>query len=142
MISQDRKKHIYGVAEFLKDYAISQNMSQKDVESLYTLGLVHDIGYEFLDEKHYTEHEQYGGLLLKKQGYKYWKEVYYHGVANCKYKSKFLDLLNWADMRVDSSGNVVTLDGRLEELSKRYNMPIKELNSYPIVCELKQKGYK
>lgn len=142
MISEDRKKHIYTVAEFLKNYAISENFSQKDVESLYTLGLVHDIGYEFLDKEHYIEHEQRGGVLLKRQGYKYWKEVYYHGKANCKYKSKFLDLLNWADMRVDGSGNIVTLDGRLEELSKRYKVPIKELNSYPIVCELKQKGFK
>ena len=79
---------------------------------------------------------------MKKQGYKHWKEVYYHGVANCKYKSKLLDLLNWADMRIDSSGNEVSLDGRLEELSKRYNVPVKELNSYPIVCELKAKGFK
>ncbi len=45
-------------------------------------------------------------------------------------------------MRVDSVGNVVSLDGRLEELSIRYNVPIKELDSYPIVCELKQKGFK
>ncbi len=44
-------------------------------------------------------------------------------------------------MRIDCSGNEVTLDGRLEELSKRYNIPIKELNSYPIVCELKEKGF-
>lgn len=142
MISQDRKKHIWAVAEFLKRYAISQNMSEKEIEDLYTLGLLHDIGYEFLEEKDYEKHEIYGGTLLKKQGYKYWKEVYYHGVANCKYKSKYLDLLNWADMRIDSSGNEVSLDGRLEELSVRYNIPINELNSYPIVCELKEKGFK
>lgn len=142
MISEDRKKHIWAVAKFLKEYAISQNMPQKEVEELYTLGLLHDIGYEFLEEKDYTKHEIYGGKLLKKQGYKHWKEVYYHGVANCKYKSKLLDLLNWADMRIDSSGNEVSLDGRLEELSKRYNVPVKELNSYPIVCELKAKGFK
>ena len=80
--------------------------------------------------------------LLKKQGYKFWREVYYHGVAGCKFKSKYLDLLNWADMRIDSSGNEVSLDGRLEELSQRYNVPIPKLNSYPIVCELKSKGYK
>ena len=48
MISEDRKKHIWAVAKFLKEYAISQNMPQKEVEELYTLGLLHDIGYEFL----------------------------------------------------------------------------------------------
>ena len=142
MISQDRKQHIYGVAEFLKNYAISQNMPQEDVESLYTLGLLHDIGYEFLEEKDYIKHIVGGGGILKKLGYKYWKEVYYHCVAGAEYSSKFLDLLNWADMRIDSSGNNVSLDGRLEELSTRYNVPIKELDSYPIVCELKAKGFK
>ena len=45
-------------------------------------------------------------------------------------------------MRIDSAGKEVSLDGRLEELSKRYNVPLKELDSYPIVCELKAKGYK
>ena len=45
-------------------------------------------------------------------------------------------------MRIDSSGNNVSLDGRLEELSTRYNVAIKDLNSYPIVCELKTKGFK
>ncbi len=142
MISEDRKKHIYGVAKFLKDWGISQHLSQKEVEELYVLGLLHDIGYEFLEEKDYEKHEVYGGRVLKAQGYKYWKEVYYHGVANCKYKSRFLDLLNWADMRIDSCGNEVSLDGRLEELFKRYGIPVKKLNSYPIVCELKEKGFK
>lgn len=141
MISEDRKKHIYGVAQFLKNFAISQNMTQQEIEELYTLGLLHDIGYEFLEEKDYTKHEIYGGLLLKRQGYKYWKEVYYHGDANCEYQSNYLDLLNWADMRIDSSGKEVSLDGRLQELSQRYGVPLKELNSYPIVCELKEKGY-
>jgi len=142
MISSDRKKHIYAVAEFLKEYALSKSMSNEDVEDLYILGLLHDIGYEFLDEKDFEKHEQVGGEILKRQGYKYWKEVYYHGMANAPYQSEFLDLLNWADMRIDSSGNNVSLDGRLEELSTRYNIAIKELNSFPIVCELKQKGFK
>ncbi len=142
MISEDRKKHIWGVAKFLKRYAQEENMSQDDIHSLYLLGLLHDIGYEFLDEKDYITHNVVGGGFLKSQGFKYWKEVYYHGVAGCEYQSKFLDLLNWADMRIDSAGKEVSLDGRLEELSKRYNVPLKELDSYPIVCELKAKGFK
>ncbi len=142
MISEDRKKHIWGVANFLKEFAIEEKMKEQDVEDLFTLGLLHDIGYEFLEPQDYINHNFVGGNMLKEQGYKYWKEVYYHGIANCEYQSKFLDLLNWADMRVDSSGNRVSLDGRLEELSVRYHVPLKELDSYPIVCELKAKGFK
>lgn len=142
MISEDRKKHIWGVANFLKEFAIEENMKKQDIEDLFILGLLHDIGYEFLEPQEYITHNYVGGNILREQGYKYWKEVYYHGIANCEYQSEFLDLLNWADMRVDSSGNIVSLDGRLEELSKRYKVPLKELDSYPIVCELKTKGFK
>lgn len=78
---------------------------------------------------------------MRDQGYKFWKEIYYHGVVNSPYQSEFLDLLNLADMHIDSEGNYVTLDGRLEELSKRYDVPIKELDSYPMVQELKSKGF-
>ena len=116
-------------------------MSQEDIHDLFTLGLLHDIGYEFLEEKNYKTHNIVGGNILKKQGFKYWKEVYYHGVANYKYQSKVLDLLNWADMRVDSSGNIVSLDERLEDISVRHNTPINQLDSYIIAYELKTKGF-
>lgn len=142
MISEDRKKHIWAVAEFLKQFATERNMKTEEVEVLYTLGLLHDIGYEFACLEDYINHNTIGGNILKSQGFKYWKEIYYHGVVNSPYQSYYLDLLNWADMHVDSMGNYVSFDERLEELSTRYNVPIKELYSYPLVQELKQKGYK
>lgn len=141
MISIDRQKHIFGVANFLKDFALKEKMKSQDVEDLFTLGLLHDIGYEFLDKKDYSKHPIVGGLMLKRQKYKYWKEVYYHGVSNCKYKSKFLDLLNWADMKIDGKGNVVSFEERLADVSRRYKTPIEELSCYKIVCELKEKGF-
>ncbi len=70
MISNDRKQHIWGVAKFLKEHAEKSNMSKDKVEELYTLGLLHDIGYEFLEEKDYIKHNEVGGNLLKMQGYK------------------------------------------------------------------------
>lgn len=142
MISEDRKKHIFGVANFLKNYAISKNMKQEDIEALFTLGLLHDIGYEFLEEKDYFKHNFVGGMFLMRQGYKYWKEVYYHGEPNCTYSSEFLDLLNWADNRIDSKGREVSFEERLEDVSKRYNTPIKETKNYQIICQLKAKGFK
>jgi len=42
-------------------------MPQKQIEELYTLGLLHDIGYEFLEEKDYAKHEIYGGGIFKRQ---------------------------------------------------------------------------
>ena len=142
MIQEHRKKHIFAVAELMQRYGQERDYSAEQCNELYTLGLLHDIGYAFLEEKDYEKHEMVGGEVLHKQGYKFWKEVYYHGVANSPYQSEYLDLLNLADMHIDSEGNYVGLDERLEELSKRYNVPIKQLNSYPIVCELKEKGFK
>lgn len=80
--------------------------------------------------------------VLKNLGYKHWKEIYYHNLADSPYQSHFLELLNYADMIIDSEGNLVTMDERLEELSSRCNVPIHKLNSDPIVQELKKKGYK
>ncbi len=94
-----------------------------------------------MEEKDFIKHNVVGGEVLRKQGYKFWKEIYYHGVVNSPYQSEYLDLLNLADMHIDSEGKYVTLDGRLEELSERYNVEIEKLDSYPMIQELKQKGF-
>ncbi|MDE6583433.1 MAG: hypothetical protein K2K31_02130 [Clostridia bacterium] len=44
-------------------------------------------------------------------------------------------------MHIDSVGKYVTFDGRLEEISERYNVPIDKLDSKPIVDELKRRGF-
>ncbi len=141
MITDYRKKHIFGVAELLQKYGKERNLPEEKCNELYTLGLLHDIGYAFLDEKDYAKHNIVGGQALQNQGYKFWQEVYYHGIANSPYQSEYLVLLNLADMHIDSEGNYVTLNGRLEELSKRNNVKIKDLDSFPIVQELKSKGF-
>lgn len=112
-----------------------------NADELYTLGLLHDVGYAFLVKKDYEKHEKIGGEFLKSQGYKFWQEVYWHGVANSPYKSEYLDILNWADLHIDSEGNYVSFDERLEEISRRYHVPIDELNSKRIVDELKARGF-
>lgn len=142
MISENRKKHVWAVAEFLKKFAVEQKMSDEDCQALYSLGMLHDIGYEFLEEKNYIKHNIVGGNALKNLGYKYWQEVYYHGVPNSPYQSYFLDLLNWADMRIDGAGNVVTFEESLQDVSRRYNIAVEQLSCYKVVQELKEKGFK
>ena len=141
MIIEDRKKHMFAVAEFLREYALKQKMSQAECDELYTLGLLHDIGYAFLEEEDYSKHGFVGGEFLRTQKYKYWQEVYYHGVVNSEYQSKFLDLLNWADMHIDSKGNVVSYQERLDDIIRRRKAPITQLNSYHLINELKAKGF-
>lgn len=95
----------------------SYGLSDKELEKLFVLGLNHDIGYEFDDGK---SHNVVGGNILKRGNYKYWKEVYYHGVVQEEYSSLYLKILNTADMQVDKYGNVVGFEERLKDIKSRY----------------------
>jgi len=80
--------------------------------------LYHDIGYEFTKDG--INHNKIGGEILKQTGFKYWKEIYYHGIVDSEYKSIYLDILNQADMQIDRYGNDVGYDKRLEDIKSRY----------------------
>ena len=48
MITEYRKKHIFAVAELMQRYGQERNYPTDKCNELYTLGLLHDIGYAFL----------------------------------------------------------------------------------------------
>ena len=113
MIEEDRIKHIMSVARLMKDSAEKLGL---DSQEMFTLGLLHDIGYEFGgSEEHHTK----GAEILEKQGYKYYREVLYHGKPTSEYSSPALDLLNFADMHIDKKGNYVTFEDRLQDIANR-----------------------
>lgn len=117
-ISENRLKHCYAVAKFMKQQAENKGWPQEKCNEMFVLGLFHDIGYEFTDNP--FEHAKVGGKLLKKEGYTYWKEIYHHGNPNTYYKSEELDLLNVADLSIDSYGNIVGVELRLQDILNRY----------------------
>ena len=82
MISEDRIKHIISVARLMKNYCIDNNFDKSYCEYMFTLGFLHDIGYECCD---HAEHNFVGGEILYHQNYKYAKEIKYHGVPNSVY---------------------------------------------------------
>ena len=92
--------------------------SLNDLKDLFVLGYNHDIGYEFSNKG--INHNVIGGEILKENGFKYWKEVYYHGEINLDYKSMYLEILNQADMQIDKYGNDVGYEKRLEDIKQRY----------------------
>lgn len=118
-ITADRLKHSLAVArkmkalaaEFPKEYLM-------DPEDAFVLGFLHDIGYEFCDEQ--RDHANIGGEILKAQGYKYWKEIYYHGVPQNEYDSPALRLLNYVDMITGPSGEEMTVKERIDDIAARY----------------------
>ena len=126
-MNDDRLKHSVSVARKMKEIGKEYGLSEEEIKELFVLGYNHDIGYEFCNDN--TKHNIIGGEILKNNGYKYWKEVYYHGNPDTDYSSLFLKILNMADMQIDKYGNDVGYEKRLEDIKARYGE-----NSKPYIC--------
>ena len=132
-MDENRLKHSLAVANKMVECDNGNNKIE-----VFLIGYLHDIGYQFTDDK--SKHNKIGGEILKDVGFKYWKEVYYHGEANCKYNSYYLDLLNKCDMMIDSHGNDVGFDNRLEDIKNRYGEDSQEyIKAKELVKELLRK---
>lgn len=117
-MDDDRIKHSLAVARKMKDIAKSMNLTEKEIEDCFIIGYNHDIGYEFTENG--IGHNVVGGLILKDNGFKYWKEIYYHGEIAPNYNSLYLKVLNQADMQIDKYGKDVGYKKRLEDIKYRY----------------------
>ena len=126
-MDEDRIKHSYAVAKKMQEIGRNIGLSQTSIRELFILGLNHDIGYEF--SKDGKNHGEIGGEVLMRAGFRYWKEVYYHGRLTREYSSQYLDILNCADMQIDKYGNDVGYEKRLEDIKNRYGE-----NSNPYLC--------
>lgn len=131
----NKQKHIVAVAEYMYRNAKKFGL---DPEEMYTLGLLHDIGYLY----GHVGHAARGGELMEKQGYKYFKEVMYHGKDQDEYESDALWLLNAADLMIDSNGNLVGTKQRLKDIKERYG---EHSNNYifsqKLVAKMKDRGF-
>ena len=116
-MDNDRLIHSICVARKMVEIGKGKNMNDEQLQDLFLLGLNHDIGYEFGGGDKHGEH---GASILKRNNYKYYKEVYYHGRLQNEYSSEYLKILNQADMQIDKYGNDVGYEKRLEDIKKRY----------------------
>lgn len=128
-MDEERLKHSIAVARKMVEIAKENRLSEKEIKNCFIIGYNHDIGYEF--SKNGINHNKIAGEILKQSGFKYWKEIYYHGIADCKYNSKYLKILNQADMQIDKYGNDVGYNSRLEDIKSRY----KEESAVYINCK-------
>ena len=131
-MDEDRLKHSLVVARKMVEIGKEYNLKEEELKDLFILGFNHDIGYEYEDN---SNHAHMGGEILKRNGYKYWKEVYYHGNIYSKYTSLYLEILNKADMQIDKYGNDVGYDKRLEDIKSRYGENSKVYNDVKILIE-------
>jgi hypothetical protein len=119
MITENRWKHIFGVAKKAKEYALKLKPSDnKFAEDMFVLGMLHDMGYEFMESN--ASHAAVGGEILKRNNYKYWQEVALHGDETVDNMSDELFILNCADMSTGPSGENFTFDERLQEIAVRF----------------------
>lgn len=133
MIDNDRLNHSLAVARKMVEIGKLYNLKDDELQDLFVLGFNHDIGYEYGDN---SNHEYIGGEILKRNNYKYWKEIYYHGDIKSEYTSVFLKILNKADMQIDKYGNDVGYDKRLEDIKNRYG---KDSDVYNKCCKIVDK---
>jgi len=133
MIDDKRLLHCGHVAEKMFQSAAG-NMKR----DMYTLGLLHDIGYLYIGGGHAAA----GGVLMRNVGYEYWKEVYYHGTPTDEYSSDALDLLNDCNLRTGPEGEDMTYQEKLAFLSEKYGEDSEEHKKAKILIQqLKEKGY-
>ena len=125
MIKQNRWQHILGVARKCKEYALTLKNDDKFAEDMFLLGMLHDMGYEFMENN--ASHASVGGEILKRNNYKYWQEVTLHGDEKIDDMSDELFILNCADMTTGPGGENFSFDERLEEIASRFG---KEADAY------------
>ena len=119
MITSVRWQHILGVARRAR--LLAEKLRPKDkqfAEDMFLLGMLHDFGYEFAEEP--GDHPDVGGEILKRQGYRYWKEVANHGNVNVTEVSDALFVLSCADMTTGPSGESFTMQERIDNIAQRY----------------------
>ncbi len=140
-MNNDRLVHSYNVGKKMMEIGKKYDLSESQLQELFVLGLNHDIGYEFTTNG--INHNKIGGELLKQSGFKYYKEVYYHGELTNEYNSLYLDILNMADMKIDKYGNDVGYDNRLKDIESRYGKDSDVYNNcYELIEYLKTKELK
>ncbi len=119
MITSVRWQHILGVARRAKELAEKfRPADEKFAQDMFLLGMLHDFGYEFSEEP--GEHPAIGAEILKRQGYRYWKEVADHGNVNAAEVSDELFILSCADMTTGPGGEHFTMRERIDNMALRY----------------------
>ncbi len=125
-ISEDRLHHLIGVARKAYKIAKEEGHDETFCRRMFMLGWLHDIGYEFSEER--SDHPYVSAELLETLGgatehSEEWANaidaIQCHGEFT-KNETDEWKILNMADMLVNSKGQEVTVSQRLEDIKNRY----------------------
>ena len=133
--------HIIGVAR--KAYAIASrgHYGEGFCRKMFTIGFLHDIGYEFSinqSEHPFIGYEMLADIRVDEDACRAIRD---HGNPHASNHSEEWLILNAADMQVDGFGHDVTYEERLADISMRYGESSTQYqNALEIVRICKQNG--
>lgn len=132
-ISEDRLHHTIGVAR--KAYSIAKDMGKDEVycRKCFMLGWLHDVGYEFSPEQ--STHPDISAELVSLIGQpqeNFLSAIKTHGRGTSHLTDEYI-ILNMADMQIDSKGNEINVDERLDDIKQRYG---RYSNQYLKACAI------
>lgn len=133
-ISNDKLKHIVGVARKAYSIALERGHDEHFACKCFMLGWVHDVGYEFS-----AKGKDHGAIsadlvenLVGSLDYNSYVAIREHGHYSSNMSEEFL-ILNMADMQIDSKGRDVGVTHRLDDIKARYGTYSDE---YLTCCDL------
>ena len=121
MITESKFQHIIGVARLCYKLAKEKyHANEEFARSMWAIGFNHDIGYEFINDGDSTkEHPIIADNIIQHAFYGNCHAIEYHGKRVAQDDLQ-LRILNEADLQIDATGKLVTVEERLEDIRNRY----------------------
>lgn len=133
MITEDRLKHILGVARRCRELATEQGMDETFCNKMFILGFLHDIGYECSDN---AGHADCGASMLETLDFPFAEEIRRHGApVPAVSQSRALRILNQADMETSPKGERITVHERLSDIAGRYGTDSPQYRNMELLCK-------
>ena len=123
-ITENKLNHMLGVARKCYKLALEKEYSEDEARKLFIIGYLHDIGYEFTDNS--EEHAEIGYTIVKNAFGKDVIEIKEHGNPDMGLNNDYLNILNIADLTVNSFGKECSIYDRLSEIELKYGKDNKQ----------------
>lgn len=121
--TNNRMAHVLGVARKCYEVAFKMGLDEKFCEQMYLIGYLHDIGYDFVDDA--SNHANAGVELISSlfsvENERFVTAIKKHGSVDLGEVDNLCYLiLNYSDMTINSLGESVSMELRLDDIRLRY----------------------
>ena len=121
-ISENKMKHILGVARKCYNLAKQWELSEDEARQAYMVGYLHDVGYEFASTP--AEHPVQTTKLLESlvSNTEFMDALLNHGnpYTPAEKRTTLWYILNLADMTAGPDGTEMTMEERCDDIAQRY----------------------